>query len=171
MDAVNEQATSGADAPDAATAAPPAGVVVDFHFNVEHPVMHACRIVRKALGQRRTVLIHSTDAQRLARLDSALWTFSALDFLPHVYADSELAPRTPVWLSLSAGADGPQARRDVLILMNDEPVPQFEEWFAGFSRVIEIVSTDDDDRARARSRFKAYRARGFEPSAHDLATA
>jgi DNA polymerase III subunit chi len=143
-------------------------VAVDFHFNVEHPVMHACKVVRKALGQRLTVLVHSSDAQRLSRLDAALWTFSALDFLPHVYADSELAPRTPVWLSLDTVSS---AGRDVLVLMSDEPVPDFERWFTGFSKVIEIVSTDDEDRARARNRFKAYRARGFEPSAHDLAVA
>ncbi len=151
---------------DAVADAPPSRVPIDFHFNVDHPILHACRVVRKALGQQRTVLLFSRDAQRLSRLDAALWTFSALDFLPHVYADSALAASTPVWLGLDAT---PERRRDVLVLMDDDVVPDFESWFAGFSRVIEIVSGEADDRARARLRFKAYRDRGFAPRAHEIA--
>jgi DNA polymerase III subunit chi len=142
-----------------------ARVAVDFHFKVDHPVIHACRVVRKALGNGRTVLVFSRDAQRLARLDSALWTFSALDFLPHVYADSELASCTPVWLSMTPVHD-----RDVLLLLDDETVPDFEHWFERFERVIEIVSNEDEDRTRARVRFKAYRERGFEPRSHEIAS-
>jgi DNA polymerase-3 subunit chi len=149
-----------------ATAASTASVAIDFHFNVDHPVIHACRVVRKALGNQRSVLAFSRDAQRLARLDSALWTFSALDFLPHVYADSELADRTPVWLSMTPLAD---RERDVLLLLDGEVAPDFERWFGRFERVIEIVSNDDDDRARARVRFKAYRDRGFVPRSHQIA--
>src|SRR6266566_2276541 len=99
-------------------------VVIDFHFNVDHPLIHACRVVRKALGNHRTVLVFSRDAQRLARLDSALWTFSALDFLPHAYADSELADRTPVWLSMTALSD---RDRDVLLPPDDTSIPVLTE--------------------------------------------
>jgi DNA polymerase-3 subunit chi len=141
-------------------------VVIDFHFNVDHPLIHACRVVRKALGNHRTVLVFSRDAQRLARLDSALWTFSALDFLPHAYADSELADRTPVWLSMTALSD---RDRDVLLLLDDEAVPDFGVWFGRFERVIEIVSNEEEDRARARVRFKAYRDSGFAPCSHQIA--
>jgi DNA polymerase III subunit chi len=142
-------------------------VTIDFHFNVDHPVIHACRVVRKALGSGRTVLVFSRDAQRLARLDSALWTFSALDFLPHVYADSELADRTPVWLSMTAACE---RDRDMLLLLDDETAPDFEHWFDRFERVIEIVSNEADDRARARARFKAYRERGFAPRSHEISS-
>jgi len=151
---------------DAPATAAASRVPIDFHFNVDHPVMHACRVVRKALGNRRTVLVFSRDAQRLARLDSALWTFSALDFLPHVYADSPLAPCTPVWLSLAALE---QHTRDVLLLLDDQAAPDFERWFERFERVIEIVSNEPEDRARARTRFKAYRDSGFAPRTHEIA--
>jgi DNA polymerase-3 subunit chi len=143
----------------------PEGVVIDFHVNVDHPLIHACRVIRKALGSGRTVLAFSRDAQRLARLDSALWTFSALDFLPHVYADSELADRTPVWLSMTAVGD---RQRDVLLLLDDDTAPDFERWFGRFERVIEVVSNEADDLARARARFKAYRERGFTPNTHPI---
>ena len=42
----------------------------------------------------------------------------------------------------------------------------FNELFARYERVIEVVSRNDDDRARARLRFKAYREQGFEPTTH-----
>jgi len=154
-------ATATASTPPATSTVP-----IDFHVNVDHPVMHACRVVRKALAQQRTVLVFSSDAQRLSRVDSALWTFSALDFLPHVYADSELADRTPVWLSLNAPLP---SVRDVLVLLDEQVAPDFESWFAHFSRVIEIVSKEPDDRALARARFRAYRERGFAPCAHEIA--
>ena len=113
---------------------------IDFHFNVEHRLQYACRVVRRARAADCRVLLFSRDADRLARLDAALWTFSALDFVPHVAADSPLAGRTPVLLASSLAAASPC------------PV---------------LVNLDDDDRRAARERFRLYREAGFEPQAHD----
>ncbi len=137
---------------------------IDFHFGVDHRIHYACRVVRKARAAKRTVLAYARDADRLARFDAALWTFSALDFLPHVYADSPLAAATPIVLTLDAGS---APARDVLLNLDDDVPPEFEAWFGRFERVIEIVSVDADDRSHARARFRRYRERGFEPVAHD----
>jgi DNA polymerase-3 subunit chi len=137
---------------------------IDFHFNVDHCVNYACRVLRKAHGAGRTVLVYSRDDGRRARLNLALWTFSALDFLPHVELPSTLAPATPIWLSSAPVADA----RDVLLLLDDEPAPEFAAWFTRFARVIDVVSADPADRALARARFRAYRDAGFAPVAHDI---
>jgi DNA polymerase-3 subunit chi len=143
----------------------PAGArTIDFHFNVDHCVNYACRVVRKARSAGMTVLVFTRDDGRRARLDMALWTFSALDFLPHVTLPSPRAPQTPVWLS-GQPEHGP---RDLLLLLDDEPAPDFVNWFARFERVIDVVSADPDDRARARGRFKAYRDAGLSPVAHEV---
>ncbi len=139
---------------------------IDFHFNVDHRIGYACRVVRKALGAGKTVLVFSQDAARLARFDLALWTFSALDFLPHVDAGSPLADQTPVWLAHTPI----ESARDVLVLLDDAPAPQFEAWFPRFPRIIDIVSADADDRAQARVRFKTYRDAGWSPIAHEVGT-
>ncbi len=151
---------------DPSTQAPGAGVpqTVDFHFNVDHSVNYACRVVRKARGAGKTVLVFTRDEERRARLDMALWTFSALDFLPHVRLPSPRADQTPVWL----GNTPPDGERDLLLLLDDEPAPDFARWFPRFERVIDVVSADPDDRARARARFKAYRDAGFAPVAHEV---
>ncbi|MCA3222644.1 MAG: DNA polymerase III subunit chi [Burkholderiales bacterium] len=138
---------------------------IDFFFNVEHRLHYACRVVRKARAGGKSVLAYARDADRLARFDTALWTFSALDFLPHVYADSPLAGSTPVVLSLTPGG----AARDVLLNLDDEAPPEFDRWFAGFERVVEVVSRDDGDRVAARGRVKRYRTAGLVPTLHDVA--
>ena len=93
-----------------------------------------------------------------------LWTFSALDFLPHVYVDSPLAPATPILLAVDHGS---APASDVLLTLDDDPPPEFESLFGRYERVIEVVSRDETDRARARSRFKAYKEHGFQPTTFD----
>jgi DNA polymerase-3 subunit chi len=147
-------------------------VRVDFHFNVEHRLQYACRVVRRARAADCRVLLFSRDADRLARMDTALWTFSALDFVPHVSIDSPLAGRTPVLLagSLATPLAGGGPARPVLVNLDDDLPPELSSLSGRFERLIEIVSCDDEDRRRARERFRQYREAGFEPQAHDRGT-
>ena len=138
---------------------------IDFHFNAEHRLHYACRVTRKARAAGKRLVIYARDAGRLAQVDAALWTFSALDFLPHVYVDSPLAGATPVLLTPD-GARAPSS--DVLLTLDDDPPPAFTDLFSRYERVIEVVSRLDDDRVRARARFKAYREQGFEPVTHEV---
>ena len=138
---------------------------IDFHFNVEHRLQYACRVVRRARSADCRVLLYSRDADRLARLDTALWTFSALDFVPHVAADSPLADRTPVLLTGTLGGTVPAC--PVLVNMDDDVPPDLPSLRGRYERLIEIVARDDEDRRRARERFRVYRDAGFEPQAHD----
>ncbi len=149
-------------APQAGASGP--GRTIDFHVNVDNAVNYACRVVRKARSAGKTVLVFSRDAQRRARLDLALWTFSALDFLPHVTLPSPRAAQTPIWIS----GEPPQEPRDLLLLLDDDPAPDFTHWFARFDRIIDVVSAAEEDRARGRSRFKAYRNAGLFPVAHEV---
>jgi DNA polymerase III subunit chi len=142
-----------------------AGVRIDFHFNVEHRLQYACRVIRRARAADCRVLVFARNADRLARLDAALWTFSALDFVPHVYADSPLAPRTPVLLA--AQLDGSTPACPVLVNLDDDVPPEFASLGGRFDRLIEIVSREDDDRRQARERFRLYRESGLQPESHD----
>ncbi len=148
-----------------ATAGYHADVRIDFHFNVEHRLQYACRVIRRARAADCRVLVFARDADRLARVDTALWTFSALDFVPHVYADSPLASRTPVLLA--ASVDGATTGCPVLLNLDDDVPPDFAALGARFDRLIEVVSCDDDDRRLARDRFRAYREAGLQPQSHD----
>jgi DNA polymerase-3 subunit chi len=137
---------------------------IDFHFNVDHRVHYACRVTRKARAAGKRLVIYTRSADRLAQCDGALWTFSALDFLPHVYVSSPLAAATPILLALDPATAPPS---DVLLTLDDEAPPSFAELFGRYERVIEVVSRDDADRAQARARFKTYKDHGFVPTAFD----
>ncbi|MBC8118772.1 MAG: DNA polymerase III subunit chi [Burkholderiaceae bacterium] len=138
---------------------------IDFHTGVEHRVHYACRVIRKARAAGKRAVVYTRNSERLAQFDSVLWTFSALDFVPHVYVDSPLAPTTPVLLARDAGA---APGSDVLLTLDDDVPPHFEEFFARYERVIEVVSRDDEDRKCARMRFKSYRERGLQPTALEV---
>ncbi len=138
---------------------------IDFHIGVNHRLHYACRVIRKARAAQKRAVVYSTESDRLAQFDAALWTFSALDFVPHVYAGSPFAATTPVILARDTGS-APDS--DVLLTLDDEVPPDCENFFARYERVIEVVSCDDEDRQRARARFKSYRERGFQPTAIEV---
>jgi DNA polymerase-3 subunit chi len=131
---------------------------IDFHSNVPDKIAYACRLTRKAYMAGNRVLLLADDATQLAALDTALWTFSAPDFLPHVLAGDALAPQTPIVLSDSDAAEPPHCE---LLVNLSRRLPAH---FARFGRLIEIVSTDADDAATARQRYTDYKRQAYQPT-------
>lgn len=137
---------------------------VAFHFNVPDKLGYACRLLRKATGAGSRVVV--TGAPDLLRdLDTELWTFSALEFIPHCHAASAEAAvleASPVVL-----AESPRGTPHQEVLVNIGG--QVPEGFERFERLIELVSRDDADRQQARQRWKHYADRGYAIAKHDLA--
>ncbi len=137
---------------------------VAFHFNAPDKLNHACRLLRKVWGTgTRSVVV--AEPEVLEALDQALWTFSALDFLPHCRVDAAapLLAASPIVLAPEAlGLSG----RGVLVNLGRSVPSGFEQ----FERLVEVVSTDDADRAPARARWKHYADRGYPIVRHDLAS-
>ena len=136
---------------------------VDFHFNAPDKLHYGSRLLRKIYrsGQRAVVF---GDPAEIAEFDSLLWTFSALDFIPHVYAGDPLAGQTPLLLC-SEPVDTPHV--DLLVNLS-RSTPAF---FSRFERLIEVVSTGEADRAAARERWRFYKDRGYAVHSFDLAAA
>jgi len=138
---------------------------VSFHFNMPDRLSYVCRLLRKATRQGARVVVAGPSAA-LSTLDRSLWTFDPLEFIAHLrLAPGNVpAPRlleTPVWL-VEQASDGPC--RDVLLNLGAEPPVGFES----YQRVIEIVSTDEDDRASGRLRWKHYANRGYAIQRHEV---
>jgi len=136
---------------------------VDFHFNAPDKLHYGSRLLRKIYrsGQRAVVF---GDPAEIAEFDSLLWTFSALDFIPHVNAGDPLAAQTPLLLC-SEPVDTPHV--DLLVNLS-RSTPAF---FSRFERLIEVVSTGEADRAAARERWRFYKDRGYAVHSFDLAAA
>ncbi|MEN9315434.1 MAG: hypothetical protein RIS35_1827 [Pseudomonadota bacterium] len=133
---------------------------IDFHFNAPDRLEYASRLVRKIYRTGQKVVVFG-DPKVVAELDRLLWTFSALDFIPHVLSSDPLAGRTPVILC-SEAFETPHA--DVLVNLSRQTPP----FFSRFERLVEVVTPDDEDRAGARDRWRFYRDRGYPLHSHDL---
>ncbi len=136
---------------------------IAFHFGAPDKLAYACRLLRKAANSGQRVLVVA-DAPTCKRLDEDLWSVSPADFVSHCQstATGSVLARANVVLAvqpLANAADFP-----VLVNMGNA-VP---EGFDAFKRVIEVVSTDDEDRNQARGRWKQYAALGYTIERHDL---
>ncbi|MDE2396606.1 MAG: DNA polymerase III subunit chi [Burkholderiales bacterium] len=133
-------------------------VAVEFHTGVADKREFTCRLLRKAYRSGARVVV-SASAAELGALDRELWTFDERDFVPHVRVEAGKPPaaaaRTPIWLV--EGEPGPGAP-EVLVNLG----PQAAADCGRFERVIEIVSSDPDDEAAGRLRWREYKARGLE---------
>ncbi|MFT3776714.1 MAG: DNA polymerase III subunit chi [Ottowia sp.] len=138
---------------------------VAFHFNVPDKLGYACRLLRKAHAAGGPVGVVAPP-ETLRQLDVALWSFSALDFIPHcaAAAPADVLAATPVVLAADCAA---LPHAGVLVHLGAEVPAGFER----FERLIELVGTGDDDRAEARQRWRHYADRGYAIQRHDLASA
>lgn len=135
---------------------------IDFYSNVPDKLGYACRLVRKAHAANCRIVLLTRDRDELARLDQALWTFSEQEFLPHVHAGDPLAANTPIILTDSDKADLPHYQ---LLINLSVGTPTH---FARFERMLEIISSDDADKAAGRERYRFYQQRGY-PLTHFVA--
>ncbi|HEX5126850.1 MAG TPA: DNA polymerase III subunit chi [Rhodocyclaceae bacterium] len=137
---------------------------IKFYHNAPDRIMAACSITAKAVRQGHKVVVYAPDTENARRYDSLLWSVPALSFVPHVPANSPLAARTPV---LIASQLDNTAHADVLINLDGELPPTFLRW----TMLVEIVSSQGEDRDPARHRWQFYKERGYAITAHDLAKA
>lgn len=135
---------------------------VAFHFNVSDRLYYTCRLVRKAVAAGTSLVVKGPDTL-LEQFDRELWTFSATEFVPHVYADAaaSLARRSAVLLCESLDS---APVRDLLVNLAEDVPAGFE----AFDRVIEVVSEDPVERGHARQRWKHYSKTGLKLIQHDL---
>ena len=134
-----------------------------FHFGAPDKLAYACRLARKAVGSGAKVVLVA-DAGAVAQLDADLWALSATDFLPHCVATGAgaMQSHSPVVLVTHA-AQAPE-HTGVLVNLTDTVPDGFER----FDRLIEVVSTDADDRNIARGRWRYYTEQGYPITRHDL---
>ncbi len=134
---------------------------VAFHFNAPDKLGYACRLLRKAVGQGAQVVVTGSVAL-LQRMDVQLWTFAPLEFVPHCQAsaDPQVLNASPVVLT----ADASNTPHQQVLVNMGEAVPL---GFERFARLIEVVSTDEQDRNAARVRWKQYVQQGYSVVRHD----
>ena len=141
---------------------------IDFYFNAEDRLQVACRLAAKALAPKKRLLVHAPEPELAGRIDKMLWTWPATGFLPHCTARDPLAAETP--LLIGSGDEDWETRPpgcELLLNLGRERPPHFER----FERLLEVVGTDEAERAAGRERYRFYLERGYKIANHDLAKA
>lgn len=120
----------------------------------------ACRLAEKAYGELDAIYAHAETAAMADQLDEMLWTFRQGSFVPHERLAGQ-EPRAPVCIGTPE-----EARESGQLLINlTGEVPAFAEQF---TRIAEIVDTDEGSRTASRKRFRRYREMGIEPVTHNI---
>lgn len=138
---------------------------IDFYLlsaNAEEKERLACRLAEKAFRLGHQVYVLAANRETAQRLDDLLWTFNPGSFVPHtLHAGEQNCEECPV---LIGDGPPPPAAHDVLISFR-HPVPEF---FSRFTRLIELVGDDEEDKAQSRERFRFYRDRGYTLQTHQV---
>ena len=135
---------------------------IEFHVNQPDKLHYSCRLLRKAYRSGTPVVV-SGDAALLQQLDNMLWQFSELEFLPHCRDNAPAATVSASPILLVEQAHTCPAS-GVLVNIGQALPNGFER----FARLIEVASSDEDDRLAARARWKHYQTRGYPLKRHEL---
>lgn len=142
---------------------------IDFHSNIADKVGYSCRLIRKIMGSpvadlpMRNIVVVG-DESFLKQLDAQLWTFSPIEFLPHAWTHEDCAIETPI--VFARDFSDPNLKHlphgDVLIHAGTRACDSMENLATRFPRIVELVSTQEQDRLAGRERYKQYRDLGHE---------
>ncbi len=112
------------------------------------------RLLEKVVESGHRALVMAGSPERIAWLDSTLWTYDPASFLPHGTERDGKPERQPIYLT--AKAENPNAA-DVLVLIDGvEP-----EHLPAFARCLDMFDGGDEVAVEAaRRRWKAWKAEG-----------
>lgn len=136
---------------------------IAFHFGAPDKLSYACRLLRKAVRLGHQIVVYA-EPEHLHQLNTDLWTFSSVDFVPHCLANADafLLKNSPV--ILTTPDHSVDEIRPMLVNLSD----QIPTAFSQYARMVEVVSQDESDRAQARLRWKYYVQQGYALIKHDL---
>ena len=95
------------------------------------------------------------------RMDSLLWTFRDISFLPHEIFNETENDEAPV--TIGHGEHFPN-HSQVMINLNNK-VPEFA---SKFNRIIEIVESNEKKKEIARLRYRQYKKNDYEIHNHKI---
>ncbi len=136
---------------------------VAFHFGAPDRLAYTCRLLRKGTATGARLQVRAS-AATLRALDAALWALGPTDFISHCDASAPDSVRVRSSVLLVDADAAVQPDFPVMVNLAADVPSGFEQ----FKRVIEIVSTDEQERSLARLRWKHYTERGYTITRHDL---
>lgn len=139
---------------------------IDFAFGASEKLSQACQTTLRQFLAGQKIVVYCSDLPTLKTFDQKLWGVDDAAFVPHVMAEDPLAAQTPIVLVHQNLKDALSRAPEGAWLLNlDQNVP---EVLGSISRILEIVSDEEDDKTAARARWRAYQSAGHDVRSHRL---
>ncbi|MEA1990359.1 MAG: DNA polymerase III subunit chi [Pseudomonadota bacterium] len=116
------------------------------------------KLLKKILSEKRVCDVRFESEQEAKRYDLTLWDFQPQSFIIHSVQNALPAP-----IQLH-GKQILKPSKDVLVNLHTE----FPEMFSAYNRTIEILDQTEYLVQMGRERWKAYKAKGLEPTVHKI---
>ncbi len=128
---------------------------IGFYHLTGTPLERALpKLLEKALSQGLRAVVLAGSEERVAALDTALWTYEQLSFLPHGTARDGEAAAQPIYLTTED--ENPNAAR-LLVLTDGATSARIDT----FERCIDLFDGGDPDAVTsARERWRTLKAAG-----------
>ena len=111
-------------------------------------------LMEKVLQGGMRAVIVSPSKERVELLNTLLWTYTTLTFLPHGSAEDGFADQQPIWLTTEV--ENPN-NADVLVLCDGAASASLQ----GFTRCLDLFDGNDTESTQnARKRIEKYKAQG-----------
>ena len=121
----------------------------------------AYRLVNQAVQRKLNIHIHTDCEETSLKLDDYLWTKEGSSFIPHSVTSNNENNHQEITISHEFE---PITNCDYLInLSNQRPA-----FFSRFSKVAEILDTNEEILTAGRKRYSFYRDRGYTLGYHQL---
>jgi DNA polymerase-3 subunit chi len=135
-----------------------------FYHLTSQPLERALPVLlEKSLERGWKVVVQGTGEERLASLDTLLWTYSESSFLAHGMArdgDGELQP-----VYLTTGAENPNGAAVRFCIEGADIAGVLEDPPKAYDRIILMFDGNDDEQlANARAQWKALKAQNRQLS-------
>ncbi|NOX08530.1 MAG: DNA polymerase III subunit chi [Gammaproteobacteria bacterium] len=121
-----------------------------------------CRLAQKAYRSGANIYIHTASAEQSSDLDTLLWTFNRVSFIPHARTDQDEEQHGES--VLLGHQQAPESSHDILINLS----PQVPLFFSRFERVMEVINQDESTKEDGRERYRFYKERGYELESHTI---
>ena len=136
---------------------------VDFYLLPDESNTHkfACIMVSKAWSAGNNVYVYTDSEDITNKIDSLLWTFRDISFIPHeIYNETENS-EAPVTIGYG---DHYPSHSQVMINLNNK-IPEFAN---NFNRIVEIVENNEKKKEIARERYREYKKNNYEIHNHKI---
>lgn len=117
----------------------------------------------KPIFCKKKIFIQVSSHEEGQRIDELLWTFRDISFIPHNYlgVNSVIDPL----LSVNIAINKPSALGAEILLNLSDKVPTY---FPEFSRIIEVVSAEKENKNQSRQKYKFYKAQNCLLTTHNI---